>query len=296
MGIRPDALAGSWYPGSASALKGLLAECVAEGRRLLAESELGGRGPPVAIVAPHAGLAFSGGVAASAYVAVREALPKVDAFVVFGAAHRVRLDRAGIWASGSWRTPLGAIDVDEALADALIGAGVGGENEAAHAGDNAVELHTPFIKALFPEAKIVPVAMSFFPDSAALGKKASAAVRAAAPDKTVIAAASTDLTHYGAAFGVLPAGVGDPALEWTRKNDSRFLDALAALDLDGIVPRAERDGSACGAGAAAAAAGWAAERGARAGVVLAYATSHDIAPSGTAERFVGYGSVLYAAP
>jgi AmmeMemoRadiSam system protein B len=275
-------------------LRAEVTACARYAKGRLAGTDFRNRGTPVAIVVPHAGLAYSGGVAATGYLAVREAFVRVDAFVVFGAVHRFRVAVPGLWARGEWRTPLGDIQVDGEIADALLDAGLCEENEAAHRGDNAIELQTPFIKALFPEAKIVPLAAAFFPGAAGFGANASRVVRETAPGRVVIAVASTDLTHYGASFGVMPAGVGAPALEWTRKNDRRFLDALTGLDLEAIVPIAARDGSACGAGAAAAAAGWARERGAERGTVLAYATSHDIAPSGIAEHFVGYGSVLYA--
>ncbi|MDR3212258.1 MAG: AmmeMemoRadiSam system protein B, partial [Planctomycetota bacterium] len=110
----------------------------------------------------------------------------------------------------------------------------------------------------------------------------------------LVVLASTDLTHYGASFGVTPAGSGPAALEWARGNDWRWLDTLLELRSEAIVATAQRDGSACGAGAAAAAAGWAAEAGCRRGQVLAYASSHDSEkPGGLAEHFVDYASVIY---
>ncbi|MCC8108968.1 MAG: AmmeMemoRadiSam system protein B, partial [Planctomycetes bacterium] len=60
---------------------------------------------------------------------------------------------------------------------------------------------------------------------------------------------------------------------------------------DEIVRLASRDGSACGAGAGAAAIGWAKEFGATSGQVIGYTNSHDVMPDGRAEHFVGYAAV-----
>ncbi len=292
--MRRAGKAGSWYEADPDALRRDVAACVARGRERFGRPAVLKGLKPAAVVVPHAGLSFSGAVAGVAYGLLREAWARVDAFVLFGACHRARLREPALWAHGAWETPLGAIAVDEALAERFLAGGVGGENPRAHEDDNALELQTPFIRHLFPEAKIAPVAMSFFPESARLGELASRLARESGG--TVVAVASTDCTHYGAAFGLMPAGTGESALAWTRENDARFLETLLALDLDQIIPRAERDGSACGAGAAAAAAGWAKERGCGRGRLLAATNSHEVAPRGEAGHIVGYASLAYDAP
>jgi len=62
--IRPAAVAGSWYPGSADRLARDVDDYVAR-------AQVEERDAPIAIVAPHAGLKYSGPVAAYAYRAVR---------------------------------------------------------------------------------------------------------------------------------------------------------------------------------------------------------------------------------
>ncbi len=298
MAIRRATKAGSWYEADPGALRDEIEDCLARGARLYGRAELLPGTKPAAIVVPHAGLFFSGPAAAVAFELVREAWGTVDAFVLFGACHRMRLREPALWAEGAWRTPLGDIEVDGELARRFIAEGIGREHPAAHAEDNSLELQTPFIRHMFPGAKILPAAMGFFPDSARMGESASRVAREYSREtgRVVVAVASTDLTHYGAAFGLMPAGAGEAAVEWVRANDRRFLDALVNLDLARIVPLAERDQSACGAGAAAAAAGWAHERGCRRGRVLAATNSHEVAPRGTADHIVGYGAVEYSVP
>ncbi|MCL2000737.1 MAG: AmmeMemoRadiSam system protein B [Planctomycetes bacterium] len=293
MSIRPAELAGRWYPGDQKELAAELEGCLGA-----AENKIGRLKPaagtlPVAVVAPHAGLAFSGFLAAAAYRLIADALGEIDVFVVFGACHRTSLSVPAVWAKGAWETPFGAIEVAEALAARLIEKGVGREDERPHFGDNAIEMQTPFIKRFFPAAKMLPIAISPFPEAWRYGQLAAEA--ALELGGNVMAVASTDLTHYGMSFGLMPAGVGESALAWTRRNDQRFIDLLLKMNLTDIVPIANRDASACGAGAAAAAAGWAKVRGAKGGRLLAYANSYELLPRGVAEHLVGYAAIAYEA-
>lgn len=290
--IRHPDKAGSWYPEDAAELAAAVDECVRKARAQYAPAMAAVTGVPVALMVPHAGLFFSGAVAAAAFDLLRERIGRVDTFVVFGACHRMRLRAPAIWPEGAWRTPLGDIEIDADLARAFLDAGLGVVDTEAHEEDNAIELQTPFIKRLFPEAKMLPVAMDSFPGAWRTGADAAAEGKSA--DKVIVALASTDLTHYGASFGVMPAGTGQPALDWTRANDLRFLDAVLKLDAENIVPVAKRDHSACGAGAAAALAGWAKAKGCRSGSLLAHTNSYEVLPQGTAEHLVGYAAVAYA--
>ncbi|MCD7895211.1 MAG: AmmeMemoRadiSam system protein B [Planctomycetaceae bacterium] len=289
MTIRRATKAGSWYPGEENSLRQEVERCLNVAADQYPDAASLFPGPPVAVMVPHAGLTFSGPLAAAAFQVLRTGYDRVDRLVVFGACHRERLARPAVWADGAWETPLGDITVDAGAAADLIAAGPADANQSAHEDDNAIELQTPFIKYLFPEAKMVPVAMGFFRDSFAIGERMAKAARHW--DGVTLAVASTDLTHYGAAFGVTPAGFGEPALKWARENDAQFLEAATRMAGDEIVRIASRDGSACGAGAVAAAIGWAKEFGATSGQVIGYTNSHDVMPDGRAEHFVGYAAV-----
>src|SRR5918994_3480480 len=79
MTVRQPAVAGSWYPGSAEALT------AAVDRHLAAAAD--GPTPPVqliALIAPHAGLIYSGPVAAYSY---RWLPPTTDLVVLVGPSH-----------------------------------------------------------------------------------------------------------------------------------------------------------------------------------------------------------------
>lgn len=283
--------AGSWYAGDHDGLVLEVEECLAVARDRYGAAVTEAAGVPAGIVVPHAGLFYSGAVAAAAFELVRQRRGRVDTFLVFGACHRANLREPAVWATGSWETPLGSVEVDEDFARALVAAGLGREEYRAHEGDNAIELQMPFIKFMFPDAKVVPVAMGFFANAGDMGRLAAEAAKVRGG--TVVGVASTDLTHYGSAFGVMPAGTGAGALAWIRDNDRRFLDAAVALDSRQIVEIAQREHSACGAGGVAALAGWAEAFGCKRGRVLAYTNSYEAMPRGEAEHVVGYGAVAY---
>src|SRR5258708_14782929 len=82
-GIRPAAVAGSFYPGDPSALAAEVAAYLAE-----AAGDPRVR-PPKAIIAPHAGYMYSGAVAASIYARLAPLAGVVKRVVLAGPAHRV---------------------------------------------------------------------------------------------------------------------------------------------------------------------------------------------------------------
>src|SRR5262249_54222761 len=112
--VRHAGFAGSWYPGDPAAI-------VAELDRYLAAvpaTPLQGR--LVALVSPHAGLRYSGPVAAHGY---RQLRGRADLVVVLvGPAHRPALAGCAVFARGAWKTPLGQVPVAEDVAAALVAA------------------------------------------------------------------------------------------------------------------------------------------------------------------------------
>src|SRR5205809_1570302 len=114
--IRPPAVAGTWYPGSAAPLAAAV-------DRHLEAADRGGaavRGDLVALVAPHAGLMYSGPVAAHAYRLLHGRA--FDVAVLVGPSHFVAFDGVSV-STDDFETPLGAAVVDGECAAALVDAG-----------------------------------------------------------------------------------------------------------------------------------------------------------------------------
>ena len=72
----------------------------------------------VAGIVPHAGWQYSGAVAAEVFGAIRAKVRPVT-FVILGAVHRWA-GVNGVYARGSWETPLGDVAVDEDLAARIL--------------------------------------------------------------------------------------------------------------------------------------------------------------------------------
>jgi hypothetical protein len=243
-------------------------------------------------IAPHAGWAYSGFTACALYNLLR-AQPALETIVIFGAVHTWGVDRPALYGTGAWRTPLGDVRIDEELARAVVAEPTAGvvDDPEAHAEEHSIEVQLPFIRYLFPEARILPVSVPPWAGAPQVGSEIARIARRIG--RRAVSLGSTDLTHYGPNYGMAPAGSGAPALAWTHDNDRRVLDLIVVLRLDEIVAEARAHHNSCGAGAVAAAAAFAVELGATEGALLHYTTSYEVRPTGRATDMVGYGAVAF---
>lgn len=270
MNLRRRSLPPGWYPESSLEITELL------------EAWKGEATPPPrparAAIAPHAGWTFSGRLAYRAVAALGQA----DTVAVIGGHLPARYPVLCAH-EGRYETPLGPLEGDAELAATLAGLLSMEEDRVA---DNTVEIQLPLVKALFPTARLLWLRAPAGPAAIELGEALAKA--AATLGRRLACLGSTDLTHYGPDYGFEPAGKGQAAEEWVRKHSDRgFIDAALAMDPKAVLERGA-EGSACSAGAAAAALAFAHALGADKAELLGYATSLEIrkAPS-----FVGYCAV-----
>jgi len=268
--IRPAAVAGTWYPGSA----GALARDVDQYLDAVEETP---RGRIDAIIAPHAGLMFSGPVGAYAYKAAAAAGP-FDAVVLLGPSHFVGFEGIAAYPSGAFETPLGLAHVDDQIVQTLLDTPIVHALPAAHRREHSLEMQLPFLRRLLPDVPIVPLLMAN--QTRETIDACAAALARIDPGKRVLFVASTDLSHY------LPAA---SAVE----HDRRVQDCVAAFDPEQLLAIFERypEGDrgrfvACGGGPAIAVMLAARARGARQARVLKYMHSGEI--SGDHSGVVGY--------
>ncbi len=264
--VRRAAVAGTWYPDNPARL-------TRELDAYLANAATDEDVWPRAIVAPHAGLTYSGPVAAYAYCAARRLRP--DAVLLIGPSHFVPFHGVSIWPAGAWETPLGALAVDEDLAHAIVSASdVIVEHEAAHAREHSLEMQLPFLAHLLPGVPIVPMVMGYQTrqTSFALGRAVADAV--SATGRNVVIVASSDLSHYEDA-------------RVAARLDAVVIERVAALDAEGLMQALEREPRhACGGGPMVAVLDAATRLGASTSRVLRYADSGDV--SGDKSSVVGY--------
>lgn len=246
---RPPAVAGAFYEADATAL----------GRTV--DSLLGGATPggedwPAAMV-PHAGLRFSGGIAAGVLKRLR--IPK--SVIVIGPKHT----QLGVdWAVApcrTWVLPGITVESDVDLARALCAAIDGLELDAgAHQGEHAIEVELPLLARLAPQAKVVGVAVGEA-DLEGCRRFASglAGVLRGLEDPPLLLV-SSDMNHYASdaenrrldalALEALETGDAENLYNTVRENEISMCGVLPAvivletLHLLGRFSRAERVGYA----------------------------------------------------
>ena len=278
MSIRPAAVAGTWYPGTRGALErevdGYLAAAAAP--------------PPLAvraIIAPHAGIMFSGPVAAYAYKAAAASGP-YDVAVLVGPSHFSAFEGVAVYPGAAFDSPLGLAAVDSRGVESLASAAVVSRRDAPHGREHSLEMQIPFLRRLLPEVPIVPLLMGFQRRDTIVAL--AEALVASFADRRVLLVASTDLSHYFDA-------------ETAATLDGRVEALVAAFDPDGLLglieeyPEHERGRLVgCGAGPAVAVMRAARRLGATEARVLKYAHSGEI--SGDFSAVVGYLAAAMGSP
>jgi MEMO1 family protein len=273
--VRQAGFAGTWYPGDPAAIaadvEGYLAAVPA--------TPLPGR--LVALVSPHAGLRYSGPVAAHGY---RQLRGRADLVVVLvGPAHRPTFDGCAVFARGAWKTPLGEVAVAEDVAAALLAAGpVLLDLPSVHTAEHSLEMQMPFLQHLVPGLTIVPILMGTQARGEVDALAGALAGVLSSRSGHVLLVASSDLSHYE------PAPVA-------HRLDAKVVSEIERFDPDALMNRLERShGHACGGGPIVAVMRAAQQLGADRATILRYADSGD-AGEGDKSRVVGYVSAALTA-
>jgi len=271
--VRRAAVAGSWYPASAPALESAVDGHLAHAAASDAVGDL------VALIVPHAGLMYSGPVAAHAYRLL--STRSFDTAVIVGPSHFVGFEGVALYSSGGFDTPFGVVEIDEELASRLLRASpIVRASDSPHAREHSLEMQLPFVRRLAPSMRIVPMLMGDqTPHTAAA---LAAALADVAAGKSVLLIASTDLSHYHDANSA-------------HRLDSVVIDAVARLDADALQDALVRQPEhACGGGPTVAVMKAAQALGASSASILCYADSGDV--SGDKSAVVGYLAAALTRP
>ena len=269
--VRPPAVAGSWYPDAGEPLRAAVAAHLAA---VPATDTL--PGDIVALIAPHAGLVYSGPVAAHAYQAVAGRV--YDVAVLVGPSHHVGFDGVALYPRGAFDTPFGPVPVAAGVADQLMRASCIRTHPTAHVREHSLEMQLPFLCHVLPRTPIVPLVIGSQERGTILALAEALADTLAGLTPLIVA--STDLSHYFTA-------------ERAALLDAVVIDHVTRFDADGLQAEYERYPPhergrcvACGGGAAIAVMKAAASLGARDARVLCHANSGDV--SGDKSAVVGY--------
>jgi len=289
--IREPIVADRFYAGDATRCRSELEEL------LRARSSLPGIGPSRVYggIVPHAGWVCSGAVAGRLFSALRHtANPRV--VVLFGGVHQYRGQEAAVFGSGRWQTPLGPVEVEQRLAERLLGhTNLIVDDPYAHEEEHSLEVQMPFIKHLLPDAKVLPIMVPPRGVADEVGEAVGRTLTAYHYDAVVVG--TTDLTHYGPHYGFVPQGIGQRGNQWAKEvNDRRFIELTCAMRSGSMVAEALEHKNACSSGAAAAATAACAALGASRGVVLEHTSSSEVLASRepqALEDSVGYAAIAF---
>ncbi len=220
-----------------------------------------------AYVVPHAGLRYSGPVAAQVYARLRPHAGQVRTVVLVGPAHFVPLRGAAVPTVDTWATPLGEVAIAAEAARDLVAARQAGADDAPHAPEHSLEVQLPLLQRVLPQAVVLPIVIGRAgPDEVAA--LLTAAVTISGPADTVVLC-STDLSHY-------------LTQEQALATDRATIAAIEDRDPAGVGDRA-----ACGLYALRGLLTWATGVDVRPRL-LAHRTSFD--STGDASRVVGYSA------
>ncbi len=278
--VRPALTAGQYYP----AAPALLEERIAGFLDSVAAVE--NPGAVRAIMAPHAGLDYSGRVAASAYKLLSGR--KIKTAVIICNSHSSYFPGVAIDEHDGWETPLGTVAVDQELARKLAAASaaINFNDEPFVAPDQTLEIQLPFLQTVLADGfKIVPIFFGNQGDESYKELARALKENLSADDLVVI---STDMSHY-------------PAYEDANRIDRQTLEIIKAADTSALEKHIADTESRhipaeqtllCGIDGVKTGlelyklAGWGEIK------ILSYANSGDIA-IGDKESVVGYGAVAF---
>lgn len=265
--IRPPAVAGTFYEGTPDRLHAQVAACIH------ANPHVDDKERFIGAVVPHAGLMYSGHVAAAFYQLAD--LPK--RFVILCPNHTGYGHFAAINREGEWRTPLGTVPIDTPLADALMRqTPVLSEDWRAHAREHSLEVQLPFLQQLRGEFTFVPICLATH--NYALCEEVGNAIADVIGMEPIGLIASADLNHY-------------EDQQTTLRKDQLAIDKVLELDAHGLWDVVdESDISMCGFIPTTVMLIAAKKLGATRAQLIKHATSGDI--NGDFSHVVGYASIL----
>jgi len=272
--IRPSLIAGQWYPGNATELRKTIEDYLARVEHV----ELPGE--PLALISPHAGYTYSGQVAAYAYDQVRDR--SYDVVAVISPLHRAPLGRFAVTEADAYETPLGQVEVDHDLVDAL------GQhvpiNRVGYDAEHSLEIQLPFLQVALDRFCLLPVMVGT--SSFDAGRQLGDALAKVLDGTSALLVASTDLHHI------------DDYQEVQRR-DQVVIEAIDSFDLKQVREAlAPRDCTVCGRIPVYSVLTAARTLGATDATVLYHASSGDVTGVRTPGQYtVGYmAAAIYRSP
>jgi len=142
----------------------------------------------------------------------------VETVIIIGPDHFNKLENLIATSKLSWKTPFGDLPANQDLIGKIIEGDIS-ENDVVFYNEHSVYTLMPFVKKVFPEAKVVPLIVNSrydFEKLYNLGKM----VRSEAGDKTILII-SSDFSHHA-------------TISEAMENDKKSIQALQNLKLENL--------------------------------------------------------------
>lgn len=207
--IRQPVVAGQFYPEDKEELIKMISQFLEQAELPPLEGQI------MALVVPHAGYVYSGQIAAYGFKAVQE--QDIKTVILIGSSHHQYLAGAVIDGHDAWQTPLGQVDLDTDLRDALVKTNsLFKIDSGPHQPEHSLEVEVPFLQTVLGGFKILPILVSQLADDD-LEKISQTLVQQI--DEQTLLIASSDMSHY-------------PSYEQANYVDKKVIEAI----LTGQVP------------------------------------------------------------
>ncbi len=183
--VHPAQVAGLFYPAEAESLRDLIGQM---GRDARPDGDVA----PKVVVAPHAGIVYSGSVAATAFGPWARRADPPRRIVIVGPAHRVAFRGLAIHPATAWSTPLGEAKIARDLHTRLAEARAAAIDARPFAGEHSLEMHLVMLQALLTGPfEILPILVGD-----AEPQQVAEALRLVWGGPETAIAVSSDLSHF----------------------------------------------------------------------------------------------------
>jgi len=244
-------------------------------------------------VVPHAGWAYSGKVAGAVYGSI----PAADTIIFIATNHTGMGPESSLFPNGIWQTSFGELSIDSEFSESLLEISETLKPDLqAHLFEHAIEVQLPFLFALYPQSKIVPIEMRDYrlETCREIGSSIAHSIEKMTkkyPDKKYVIIASSDMSHCGERYGQSPPKNVSPD-QFAKKQDQIAIEQILNLDNEKLLKVVKgNEITMCGSGPVATVIEAAKKLGKQKVTLLDYRTSADVSGEDS-ELAVGYASIL----
>jgi len=265
--MRQPIVAGRFYPDNPQEMQQTLARLIPHASQ---EEKINAK----AVIIPHAGYVYSGGVAGITISKVN--VP--ETVVILGPNHHGRGALVAL-STDDWQMPMGKVPADSDLAGEILKSSARiTADETAHAFEHSLEVQVPFLQHEQKDLHIVPICVGHlsYEECQLVAQDLSSAIQAARKD--VLLVASTDMTHY-------------KSREEATKQDTLAIEHILRFDPKGLYATIHKyQISMCGVIPTTITLLTAKALGARKVELIQYTDSGDV--SGDISQVVGYAGLV----